>query len=135
MLGIFFLTAIILILASIYLYGQHRSKLAIANLQSRNIPIGEQPYFLSALWNKTRIELVLQKNIQKIGKVYGFEMFGGINLTIAEPELIQLIMSKEFTNFPSRRVRIFSKIQNHFLKLSFISNRNSILTIQCFQTF
>ncbi|XP_075675795.1 cytochrome P450 3A31-like [Dermatophagoides pteronyssinus] len=103
MFGIFLLTAIILIFTSIYLYLRNRSKSAIANLQSRNIPIAEQPSFFSALWNKTRIELLSQKNIQKIGKVYGWEMFGGINVTIAEPELIQLIMSKEFINFPNRR--------------------------------
>ena len=135
MLGIFLLTVIVLTFTSIYLYFRHRSKLAIANLQSRNIPIGEQPSFFSALWNKTRIELVSQKNIQKIGKVYGWEMFGGINLTIAEPELIQLIMSKEFTNFPNRRVRIINEKKNDFLKLSFISDRNSIQMIQCFRTF
>ena len=135
MFGIFLLTAIILIFTSIYLYLRNRSKSAIANLQSRNIPIAEQPSFFSALWNKTRIELISQKNIQKIGKVYGWEMFGGINVTIAEPELIQLIMSKEFINFPNRRVRIVSLKQSHFSIFSFISNRNSIQMIQCFQTF
>ena len=106
MFGIFLLTVIILTFSSIFLYLRHRSKMAILNLQSRNIPVGKQPSFFSALWNNIRIELISQENIKKIGKVYGWEMFGGINLTIAEPELIQLIMSKEFTNFPNRRVRI-----------------------------
>ncbi|KAH7639178.1 cytochrome p450-like protein [Dermatophagoides farinae] len=77
--------------------------MAISNLQNRNIPVGKQPSFFNALLNNIRIELISQENIKKIGKVYGWEMFGGINLTIAEPELIQLILSKEFTNFPNRR--------------------------------
>ncbi|OTF72996.1 cytochrome P450-like protein, partial [Euroglyphus maynei] len=43
------------------------------------------------------------ENVKRVGKIFGSEMFTGINITIAEPELIQLVLSKEFTNFPNRR--------------------------------
>ena len=53
---------------------------------------------------KRRIELKKDNVIKKEGKVFGFNMLGKPTILLAEPELIQTVLSKEFTNFINRRV-------------------------------
>ncbi|KPM10854.1 cytochrome P450-like protein 22 [Sarcoptes scabiei] len=56
------------------------------------------------MWTRERIELTQQRILKTLDKtIYGFDMFGTIHIVVAEPDLIQSILSKEFQNFPNRR--------------------------------
>ncbi|XP_027196234.2 cytochrome P450 3A56-like [Dermatophagoides pteronyssinus] len=86
-----------------YLFYQWKKRQCISSITSRGIRHQKLPSFFSVLLSKKRLELESFENIKRVGKVYGFEMFGGVNIAVAEPELIQVVLSKEFTNFPNRR--------------------------------
>ena len=100
------IATIVLVISLGYLFFQRKNKQFIASLTSRGIRYQPQSSLLEILIFKKRVELESLKNVKSVGKIYGFIMFGGINLVVAEPELIQLVLSKEFTNFPNRRVRL-----------------------------
>jgi len=53
---------------------------------------------------RRRVELKKDALIKGEGKLWGFSMLGRYTVLVAEPELIQQVMSKEFTNFTNRRV-------------------------------
>ena len=55
---------------------------------------------------KRRIELKKDAAIKREGMLFGFNMLGRNTVLMAEPELIQQVVSKEFTNFTNRRVRV-----------------------------
>ncbi|XP_075589004.1 cytochrome P450 3A24-like [Dermatophagoides farinae] len=97
------IATIVLVISLGYLVFQRKKNQCIASLTSRGIRYQPQSSFFRILIFKERIELESLKNVKSVGKIYGFIMFGGINLVVAEPELIQLVLSKEFTNFPNRR--------------------------------
>ena len=44
--------------------------------------------------------------IEKEGKVFGCNLLNSFTIFIAEPELIGLVLSKDFTSFPNRRVSL-----------------------------
>ena len=100
------IATIVLVISLGYLVFQRKKNQCIASLTSRGIRYQPQSSFFRILIFKERIELEALKNVKSVGKIYGYIMFGGINLVVAEPELIQLVLSKEFTNFPNRRVRL-----------------------------
>lgn len=56
-----------------------------------------------AFLGKQRV-LIEQEAIKKHGPIFGTTIFGTKTIYVAEPSLIQLIMSKEFTSFTNRRV-------------------------------
>lgn len=71
----------------------------------RGIDFQKHNNFLKSMWTRERIELTQQRILKTLDKtIYGFDMFGTIHLVVAEPDLIQSILSKEFQNFPNRRV-------------------------------
>ena len=54
-----------------------------------------------------RLEKIELQKIKENGTVFGASIFMTPAFVVAEPELIQIILSKEFTNFTDRRVSNF----------------------------
>ena len=59
---------------------------------------------LLATFLKKRMELEKDELIKKEGKVWGFTMLNGYTILVADPELVQQVLSNQFTNFLNRRV-------------------------------
>lgn len=97
-------TIIILLFVTLYIYGIIKSNRLRKEILQMNIPYVKQPSLLYALLFHVRMELLHLKFIKQWGNVYGFDLLGGINIIVADPNLIQLILSKEFSNFANRRV-------------------------------
>lgn len=103
----FLLTGFLVIIATVWLLKTcNRKKNAhlIAQLKEQKIPFVAMPNFLvQAFLGKHRGRLELAA-IQKHGRVFGTQLFGSKTIVVAEPTLIQQIVSKEFASFPNRRV-------------------------------
>ncbi len=59
---------------------------------------------LLATFLKKRMELEKDELIKKEGKVWGFTMLNSYTILVADPELVQQVLSNQFTNFLNRRV-------------------------------
>lgn len=59
------------------------------------------------------------ESLKTVGKLYGFDLLYKDTILVAVPEMIQTVMSKEFTNFTNRRAINFSDpIFKHFLTVT-----------------
>lgn len=111
----------LLLLTSLIIYrvvkSQQKHNDIARQLASQNISFVSIPnFFLQAFWGK-RQDVFEQELVQKHGKVFGVNFMSSKTIFIAEPELAQLVLSKEFTSFINRRVRfrvIFPK-RTYFL--------------------
>ena len=65
------------------------------------------PNFMWCMIRGKRLEEEEYKAVLENGTVFGTTIFMRPAILIAEPDLIQSIMVKEFTNFTDRRVRTF----------------------------
>lgn len=70
----------------------------------RNVKLVNFPNILKIMITKQRFELIKNDVIKKEGKVLGCQMLGKFTIVIADPELVGLVLSKEFSSFPDRRV-------------------------------
>nr|XP_027194407.1 cytochrome P450 3A4-like [Dermatophagoides pteronyssinus] len=68
------------------------------------------PYVRLPAWNFTvlfgygqRFDLFITKAINEHGKIFGFNMFNRMTISIADPELVQIVCNREFTKFPNHR--------------------------------
>lgn len=76
----------------------------IKSFKERNVKYVNFPsQFLSQLRKKV-FHLIEKQEIDKHGTVFGFNLFFNKTIMVAEPELLQIVLNKEFTNFPNRRV-------------------------------
>ena len=73
-------------------------------IESRNVKYVPQPNLMMTILRKVPLHLLTEEVIRTHGSVYGYSMLGTYNVMIGEPELIQTVLSKEFTNFTNRRV-------------------------------
>ena len=64
------------------------------------------------------LEKIELRKVKENGTVFGASVFMTPAFVVAEPELIQIILSKEFTNFTDRRVSIFCFSSFSYLILS-----------------
>lgn len=95
---------IVFVISALFAYSYYADRKHSNELALRNVVYAKQPGLVQALFKRDRAELKRDEEIRKYGKVFGFYLLGSYNISIAEPELIQLVMSKEFTNFTNRRV-------------------------------
>lgn len=72
--------------------------------QKRNVKYVKVANLFYAMISNVRVELVKENLIQREGNVFGFNMLGKRTILVAEPEIIQLVLSKEFANFVNHRV-------------------------------
>ena len=70
----------------------------------QNIAYANMPNFFISMIKKKRQDLIEHELVLKNGKVFGVNLMSFKTIYIAEPELIQLVLSKEFTSFTNRRV-------------------------------
>lgn len=98
------ITILILLFVSLFIYEQIKSNRLRDEILRMNIPYVKQPSLLYVLLFHVRMELRQLEFIKQWGNVYAFDLLGGINILVADPNLIQLILSKEFTSFANRRV-------------------------------
>ena len=64
---------------------------------------------MNMLWNTFRqipFEQSAYELVRREGRIYVDKSFNTTTIVCAEPDLIQLILSKEFTNFTNRRVSL-----------------------------
>lgn len=74
------------------------------NAQLRNVDFRPMKHEMWLMLSGSHFELEEQKHIQKYGSIFAYNLFQTITIMVAEPELVQLVLSKEFTNFIDRRV-------------------------------
>ena len=98
------IAAIVIILAFIYYRKKRKDENIRKKFASQQIQYVVTPNFLVQVAKEVRTELYEHDQVQKYGKVYGTVLLSSPTIFLCEPELIQLIMSKEFTNFTNRRV-------------------------------
>ena len=95
----------------------------------RNVKFVPQKNLFFESLKKVRLELRRHDHIQEYGTVFGHMMMGVPTIVVSDPELIELIMSKHFTNFVNRRVSIsicyVCNISNFFLFFSLCNSANS----------
>ncbi|CAG2169280.1 unnamed protein product, partial [Oppiella nova] len=73
--------------------------------RDRNINEAKVPWLqvFSILWRKEPPEVLMLESAHKYGKLYGIKSFGKTNIVCAKPDIISLVLSKEFTSFTNRR--------------------------------
>lgn len=79
----------------------YRKQCKLRNLKFVNFP----NVMWYALLGK-RVETIKSDYLCSQGNVFGFEMFNQLTVMLAEPELIQLVLNKEFASFVNRRVSL-----------------------------
>ncbi|KAJ6223145.1 hypothetical protein RDWZM_001690 [Blomia tropicalis] len=110
------IAAIVIILAFIYYRKKRKDENIRKKFASQQIQYVVTPNFLVQVAKEVRTELYEYDQVQKYGKVYGTVLLSSPTIFLCEPELIQLIMSKEFTNFTNRRrIEIDDPIFGSFL--------------------
>lgn len=101
-----FLTLGIALFGSLFWYLSHRIEESTkADFAKRNVRFIAQPNAFFQILKKERSEFIRLEQVKKEGKVFGFYFIGSPTILVTEPEIAQLVMSKEFTNFSNRRVR------------------------------
>lgn len=72
--------------------------------RDRNIQFVDFPNLISQSFSKKHFEQEEYDRVKKYGKIFATKIFGQPTIFVADPELIQLILSKDFTSFTNRRV-------------------------------
>lgn len=75
--------------------------------RDRNIQFVDFPNLISQSFSKKHFEQEEYDRVKKYGKIFATKIFGQPTIFVADPELIQLILSKDFTSFTNRRVSFF----------------------------
>ena len=76
----------------------------VKKFKKRNVEYVNYPSQLLAMLKKKQFHLMEKREIEKHGSVFGFNLFLDKTIIVAEPELLQIVFNKEFTNFTNRRV-------------------------------
>ncbi|CAG2179078.1 unnamed protein product, partial [Oppiella nova] len=63
----------------------------------------KMPSFWTFIWKRQSSEVVLQAMADKYGNLYGIRQFGKTVIICSKPDIISLVLSKEFTSFTNRR--------------------------------
>ena len=81
------------------------------------------PNLLWTMFRGKRMEEVEHKIILENGTVFGTTIFMSPAFVVAEPELLQIILSKEFTNFTDRRVSFIYLFFSYLLSSLFLPGK------------
>ena len=94
----------------IWIYIEYREYQVKQQCKRQNLPYVRLP-----AWNFTvlfgygqRFDLFITKAINEHGKIFGFNMWNRMTISIADPELVQIVCNREFTKFPNHRVSYFT---------------------------
>lgn len=102
------------------------------NARLRNVEYRPMAHEMWQMLSGSRVELEEQKHLQKYGPIFAYKLFGSLTIMVAEPEIVQLVLSKEFTSFINRRV---SQSLLFSLLIDFFSSRNLIRMTRFLATF
>ncbi|KAH9526637.1 cytochrome P450 3A4 [Dermatophagoides farinae] len=82
----------------------------------QNLPYARVPAWnFVALFGK-RFDMVISDTIRKHGKVFGFNMWNHLNISIADPELAQIVCNREFTKFANHHnMAVSDPVWDNFL--------------------
>lgn len=101
------LVLILTTLATLYLYffGPHNEAQLKIELSRRNVLYIKQPnaFFQAVRRERTDLEN-RNEQIKQVGRIFGFKNLGSIIICVADPEIAQIVLSSEFTNFTNRRI-------------------------------
>ena len=100
----FWITLLVIVIVAYVVYHRRSTEKARSEIESRNVPYYQPRHIILSFLLGERIEDVVKAALNKMGKIYGSYSLGTYNIMVAEPELLQLVLSKEFTNFTNRRV-------------------------------
>lgn len=97
--------------------------------KQRNIKYVKIPNALWSILRGKRLELLKHDFIQREGTIFGFDLFNKLTIMVAEPEVIQLVLNKEFSNFVNRRVSMMvrSLIDEIFVVLQIVEIHDKII--------
>ena len=76
----------------------------LKKFKERNVDYVNYPNQLLTMFQRKHFHLKEKRAIEKHGSVFGSNMFFDKTIIVTEPELLQIVFSKEFTNFTNRRV-------------------------------
>lgn len=98
--------AFLALIPILWLYSRWSEKETLGELARRNVPYVAQPNIFLSILRKERLEEPKHALIAKHGNVFGFRFLGEYTILIAEPDIAQQILSKEFATFTNRRVSL-----------------------------
>ena len=101
-----FVALLIVVLTTLYyIYSVWYEQRSQQEFAKRNVPYKHTNGFLWAWLRSERIEWSNDAIIRNEGlKNFGFNMLFKPTILVSDPEIIQLVLSKEFTHFVNRRV-------------------------------
>ena len=98
---IIFITTIIVAIRLWFKYNEFKLKKQYACQHLKYVKVPNT--MVQAYWGR-RPELIELEAVQKNGKVFGTDLFGTKTIFVADPDLVGVILSKEFFNFTNKRV-------------------------------
>ena len=102
--------AITTIVVAIFAWQRYTDSVAEREFARRNLKHVKMGNMIRAVMSKEKLEVTKHETIKKEGPVWGFSMMGKYTIMVADPELVQQVLSNQFTNFTNRRVRFVSQI-------------------------
>lgn len=99
-----FALGIAFLLTAIWYFLRQSEESSISQFAKQNVRYIAQPNAFFQTLKKERLEVARHEIIKKEGKIFGFNFLGSTTIVAAEPEIAQLVLSKEFTSFTNRRV-------------------------------
>ena len=112
----------------IWIYIEYREYQVKQQCKRQNLP-----YVRIPAWNFAvlfgygrRFDLFTTKAMLEYGKIFGFNMWNRMTISIADPELVQIVCNREFTKFPNRRVSLIPILQKYLDDLIiFLQNKTN----------
>ena len=72
--------------------------------KERKVNYARTPMQMLSIASRKRFDLIEKQMNEKHGNIYGCSHLGSYTIVTTDPELIQIVLNKEFTKFPNRRV-------------------------------
>lgn len=116
--------AITTIVVAVFAWQRYNDSVAEREFARRNLKHVKMGNMIRAVMSKEKLEVTKHETIKKEGPVWGFSMMGKYTIMVADPELVQQVLSNQFTNYTNRRVRnliarLYQKKFSTYFKLLF----------------
>ena len=95
---------VVILFIIIWYWLKHNDDVSGREFAKRNLKYVKISNLFKSILTKERIELLKTEAIKREGSVFGFNMLNKYTVMLTEPEIIQTILNKEFTNFTNKRV-------------------------------
>lgn len=100
-----FIGSILILLIVLWLiYVEWKEYQARVKCDRQNLRYVRVPNILLALLKNQRHDQIESKLHDKYGQIYGCNFANDFTIVLSNPELVQIICNKEFTNFTNHRV-------------------------------